>query len=56
MGAFLFRCPATGLNVQAWAADEIDDDDATLPMTCLACNRVHLVNPKTRRVVGGDDE
>ena len=29
MPPFLYRCPNTGDNVQAWAADEPDDDDLT---------------------------
>ena len=27
MSPFLYRCPNTGDNVQAWAADDPDDDD-----------------------------
>jgi hypothetical protein len=29
MGAFLYRCPTTGLNVQGWIADEVGDDEET---------------------------
>ncbi len=58
MAPFLYRCPNTGQNVQAWAADDPteDDDNTYQTMTCLACAAVHLVNPKTGRVLGGDDE
>jgi hypothetical protein len=37
---FLCRCPNTGDNVQAWAADA----------------QAHLMNPKTGKVLGSDDE
>ena len=58
MATFVYKCPTTGLNVQGWAADQgRDSDNAThQPVTCLACRRVHLVNPKTRKVLGSDDQ
>ena len=57
MSPFLYRCPNTGDNVQAWADDEPDDDDFTyVQVTCLACAQTHLVNPKTGNVLGSDDE
>ena len=52
MSPFLYRCPNTGDNVQAWAADDPDDDDLTyVQVTCLACTQAHLVNPKTGKVL-----
>ena len=34
-----------------------DDDDLTyIQGTCLACAQAHLVNPKTGKVQGSDDE
>ena len=57
MPPFLYRCPNTGDNVQAWAADDPEDDDLTyVQVTCLACAQAHLVNPKTGKVLGSDDE
>jgi hypothetical protein len=57
MPPFLYRCPNTGDNVQAWAADDPEDDDLTyVQMACLACAQAHLVNPKTGKVLGSDDE
>lgn len=52
-----FRCPATGLNVQY----ELDDDEGTPEnqyeaITCLACTKIHLVNRKTGKLLGQDDE
>jgi hypothetical protein len=55
---FLFRCPTTGLRVQGWIAEDSNtsDDDAFESVTCHACGKVHLVNPKTGRTVGEDHD
>lgn len=55
---FVYRCPTTGLRVQGWSADEEGpkDGDAYQPATCLACQRVHLVNPATGKVIGEEDD
>ncbi len=51
MPPFLYRCPHTGDNVQAWAADDPEDDDLTyVQVSCLACAQAHLVNPKNGKV------
>jgi len=58
MGAFLFRCPVTGQNVQGWIADDPTadtDENVYEAVSCLACNRSHLVNRSTRRVLGAED-
>jgi hypothetical protein len=46
-----------GLSVQGWTADDPAerDDERYQPVTCAACGRLHLVNPKTGRVAGQDD-
>jgi hypothetical protein len=53
----IFRCPNTGLNVQAWITDDPTkaDDDTFEQATCTACTRLHLINPKTGEVLGTDD-
>jgi hypothetical protein len=58
MAPFLYRCPATGLNVQGWLADDPsgDNEEVYETVTFLACTRVHLINRSTGKVVGGDDE
>jgi hypothetical protein len=59
MSAFLYRCPATGMMVQGWRADDgaaADGDDNYVSMRCLACNRVHLINPVTGVVFGGEED
>ena len=54
----LYRCPNTGDNVQAWAADDPEDDNLTyvVQVTCLAYAQAHLVNPKTGKVLGDDQD
>jgi hypothetical protein len=58
MAPFLSRCPNTGNHVQGWVAEDVSDmdDDAYQSMTCLACQQVHLVNPKTGKVAGDTEE
>jgi hypothetical protein len=62
MTPFLFRCPATGLMVQAMHADEDLADRLDPPgedyfgIECLSCGDVHLINPRTGKVLGHADE
>jgi hypothetical protein len=53
MAAFVYRCPITGQRVQGWIADA-GEDGAHHAVTCLACQRVHLVDPKTGMVLGDE--
>jgi hypothetical protein len=53
MATFLFRCPLTGLKVQAWRpSDAVESADVYETMLCLACGVWHLVNPATGKVIG----
>ena len=53
MVTVLYRCPNTGFRVQGYPAEEESvDHDGHVPVTCLACKFVHLVNPKTGEVLG----
>ena len=52
---FIYRCPNTGLNVQGFVADDPGDDTSYQPVACLACRDVHLVNARTGKLVGADD-
>jgi hypothetical protein len=58
MPAFLFRCPNTGMRVQGWISDDpAESSEGTFePVTCHACGRVHLVNPKTGKTLGGESD
>ena len=51
MVPFTYRCPRTGQQVQGWAAADLGDSEAYEPVTCTACGRVHLVNPRTGKVL-----
>ncbi len=54
MAPFLYRCPATGMKVQGWTADDPADGESETyeVVTCMACARMHLINPKTGKVLG----
>jgi hypothetical protein len=47
MVTFIYRCPKTGFKVQGWITEEPADARAVVPVACLACNSIHLVNPAT---------
>jgi hypothetical protein len=52
MVSFTYRCPRTGQLVQGWAAaDQLTDGEFYEPVTCTACGRVHLINPKSGKVL-----
>jgi len=56
---FLYRCPTTGYKVQGLVRGNgrsTDDATAYETVTCLACNGVHLVNPRSGRVLGAGAE
>lgn len=55
MPAFLSRCPASGTNVQTWIADDPTERDDYEAITCLACQRAHILSRKTGKVLGEDD-
>jgi hypothetical protein len=56
MATFLYRCPNTRQHVQGWIADDPNDlsDDTYETVICTACARLHLVNPKTGRILAAD--
>ena len=57
MRPFLNRCPNTGQKVQTWAADDPEDvDQSYVQVSCLACAQAHLINPKTGKVLGSEDD
>ena len=51
---FMFLCPVTGSQVQGFLIEETpgDDPDSFEPVSCIACGQIHLVNFKTRKIVG----
>ena len=44
--------------MQGWIADDPtkDDDETFEPVNCAICAQVHLVNPKTGKVLGADED
>jgi hypothetical protein len=58
MPPFLFRCPITGLNVQSWIADDPTkaEPENYESVICTACTQMHLVNSKTGKVLGADED
>ena len=49
---FIYRCPRTGLQVQGQVAtNHATDCEIYEPVTCAACAQVHLVNPKSGKVL-----
>jgi hypothetical protein len=54
MGSFVFVGPTTGLKVQSWASDETLSFDHFEAVECAACQRMHLVNPRTGKVSGSE--
>ena len=57
MASFIYRCPNTGLRIQALTAEEITEGEHTYEaVTCIMCRQVHLVNPDTGKVLGEDTE
>ena len=58
MAPRLFLWPSTGHRVQGWLADNgsVNGDETYEGVNCLACRQVHMVNPKTGKVLGADEE
>jgi hypothetical protein len=45
MATVLFHCPNTGFRVQAYLPEQAsDDENSYVPVDCLVCKQVHLVN------------
>lgn len=57
MATIVFRCPDTGLQIQGSIAEDpiCFDDQSYETVSCSACGQIHLVNPKTGKVIGEDD-
>jgi hypothetical protein len=52
MAMILFLCPNTGDRVQGFADDGSEDSGETYErVTCLACRQVHMLNPRTGKVL-----
>lgn len=49
---FLYCCPITGQNVQGYSeSDDLPDGERRYEgVHCLACGRLHIVNPTTGKL------
>lgn len=47
---FLFRCPTTGMNVQGLADSDLNAAGTFVAQACMACGRMHLVDPRSGRL------
>jgi hypothetical protein len=49
---YLYQCPTTGakLRAESGRAQAATDTEVLEPVWCLACGKMHLVNPATGRV------
>jgi hypothetical protein len=57
MAALIYRCPKTGQKVQGWFADDgAESGESFETVTCPACCQVHLINLKTGKTLGFDEE
>ena len=56
MGTFTFICPVTGMACHGWTEDEPPAFDYYEAVECVACQRVHLIDPRSGKVAGGKDE
>lgn len=53
MPLFIYRCPATGHQVQGFSADDLSVDSHIYePVFCALCRRFHNVNPATGAILG----
>ena len=60
MATFVYRCPTTGLRVQGRVADDLSEGERKGQqfegVTCSVCRRIHLVDPKTGKLLGEADK
>jgi hypothetical protein len=56
MSNFVYRCPNTGLHTHAWVGGTDDSDQTYEAVTCTACQQVHLINTKTGKLIGDDED
>jgi hypothetical protein len=58
MPTFMYRCPITGFRVQGNAPElsNADKGEHFEAVTCTVCNRLHLVIPKTGKLLSEGDK
>ena len=50
----LFKCPQTGMHVQHWLPDAVDDEPkgSYRQIVCPACAGLHFINYETGKLLG----
>ena len=57
MAASVFTCPTTSMKVQHWLAENEDvSNNEFEAIRCQACAKFHLINRKTGRILGQNDD
>jgi hypothetical protein len=52
----IYKCPQTGLNVQHWLEDVLEDSagDDYEPVNCPACTLAHFIHRDSGKLLGED--
>jgi hypothetical protein len=55
---FIYCCPYTGHSVQGFSAERASDLKANdyLTVLCTRCQQIHLIDPRTAKVIEEKDE
>jgi hypothetical protein len=57
MPAILYTCPITRDRVSSWVAGAPETDDERFePADCIACHRIHFINPKTGKTLDAESK
>ena len=54
MANLIYRCPQTGLNVQAWMPkdEQLEVEHVYKAILCSACTRLHFIHKSTGKLLG----
>ena len=54
----VFTCPKTSMKVQHWLSDEDEgvSDNEYEGIMCPACTKMHLINRKSGKLLGQDED
>jgi hypothetical protein len=54
MANLIYRCPQTGMNVQAWMPEDeqTEGEQVYKALLCSACTRLHFIHKLTGKLLG----
>lgn len=55
MPAILYTCPVTLSRASGWLAERREDDGFEA-IECIACRRIYVINSKTGKAFGAEDD